>query len=243
MAEIYKLLGQAAPTIDTLTDLYAVPVGASAVIGTLVMAHIGDANDPAGVCRVSVAVAGAADAAKQVILNDVQLAANVAAVHKLGLTLGPGDVVRVRCREALCAFNLFGTEIAPFATSTVVDLYNAHVAAVDPHGDRAYANAAILAGAPGGATVNPQVLISWAEHVELIDITYDVTETLVMASAVVKWPDGSAGVMTTTAIDATWKAIDAYTLTHATSGLTVTQAAVTRNADGLITHKPELTVA
>ena len=87
------------------------PASRSSVAATLLVAHIGDASDPAATYRVSVAIAGEADAPKQIVLNEIQLAANVATMHKLGLTLGAGDVVRVRCRDAACAFNLFGTEI------------------------------------------------------------------------------------------------------------------------------------
>lgn len=111
MPEAYKVLGQAAPTLDTLTDLYTVPAGKSAVAATLVIAHIGSADDPTATFRVSVAIAGEADAPKQIIMPDVQLAASTPWTQKLGLTLGAGDVVRVRARDAQCAFNLFGTEI------------------------------------------------------------------------------------------------------------------------------------
>jgi hypothetical protein len=112
MTETYKVLGQAAPSLDTLTDLYTVPAGKSAVVGAVTVAHIGVADDPTATYRVSVAVNGEGDAAKQIVLNDLQLALNVAETHKLGLTLGAGDVVRVRARDAQCAFNLFGAEIA-----------------------------------------------------------------------------------------------------------------------------------
>lgn len=111
MPEAYKVLGQDAPALDTLSDLYEVPAGASAVAATLTVAHIGTADDPTATYRVSVAVNGEGDAPKQIVLNDLQLALNVAAVHKLGITLAAGDVVRVRARDAQCAFNLFGTEI------------------------------------------------------------------------------------------------------------------------------------
>ena len=111
MAESYKVLGQAAPSLDTLTDLYTVPALTSAVAAMLSVAQIGDANDPAATYRLSVAIAGASDDPQQIILNEIQLAANVAQLIKLGLTLGPLDVVRVRCRDAACAFSLFGTEI------------------------------------------------------------------------------------------------------------------------------------
>ncbi len=111
MPEIYKVLGQNAPALDTLSDLYEVPAGASAVAATLIVAHVGSADDPTATFRVSVAIAGEADAPKQIIMPDVQLAASTPWTQKLGLTLGAGDVVRVRSRDAQCAFNLFGTEI------------------------------------------------------------------------------------------------------------------------------------
>lgn len=59
----------------------------------------------------------------------------------------------------------------------------------------------------------------------------------------VTWPDGSAGVFTTTANDATTGAINAYTITHVASGKTVTQTAVTRDTNGAVTNKPLLTVS
>lgn len=106
-------------------------------------------------------------------------------------------------------------------------------------------NAAILAGAPGGATVSDQVLIAWTEGVayEATAITYNGTYTTLISSATVKWPDGSGGTLTVTAQDTTLLKETAYTITHALSGKTVTQAAVTLNANGDITVKPALTVA
>ena len=96
----------------------------------------------------------------------------------------------------------------------------------------------------GGATVSDEQLIEWTagEDFELLSITYDGTSTGVIATATVLWPDGSVGTFTTTTINTTWEAIDAFTITHADSGKTVTQAAVTRNADGNVTVKPPLSV-
>jgi hypothetical protein len=118
----------------------------------------------------------------------------------------------------------------------------------------AFANAAIV-DAPdgqldqaitnlhGGASVPDDVLKEWTagEDFEITAAGYDVDE--VVTTATVKWPDGSAGTFTTTSKNATWLAIDAFTITHTTSGKTVTQAAVTRNANGSISVKPALTVA
>lgn len=95
----------------------------------------------------------------------------------------------------------------------------------------------------GGSGVEDARLIEWTEAgaYELTAITVDGDE--VITTATVKWPDGSAGTFTTTTKDSTWLAVNAYTITHTASGNTVTQAAVTRNAQGTITTKPALTVA
>lgn len=96
----------------------------------------------------------------------------------------------------------------------------------------------------GGAGATAEVLKGWAEGelYETTAVTWDSDG--VVSSATVKWPDGSAGTFTRTSKNATWLAIDAYTITHALSGQTVTQAAVTRDAaTGNVTVKPALTVA
>ena len=95
----------------------------------------------------------------------------------------------------------------------------------------------------GGASVTDEGLIGWTEGglYELTSITRDADNVPTTATA--KWPDGSAGVFTVTSKNATWLAIDAYTITHVNGSKTVTQAAVTRNASGAITTKPALTVA
>ena len=95
----------------------------------------------------------------------------------------------------------------------------------------------------GGAPVSAARLAEWteAEAYELIATTFDADN--VITTATVKWPDGSAGTFTTTTKDATWLAINAYSITHTVSSKTVTQAAVTRDASGNISTKPALTVA
>lgn len=178
-----------------------------------------------------------------------------------------------------------------------------HAAANDPHGDRAYADAAaaarktlsdyrnvvvVDAGGNGdyttlaaalaaitdddashvynvfvfGEAVDAALLSTrpyinvhgsdldthlkqWTESgaYEMTAITYNGTYPTVISSATVKWPDGSAGVLTVTAQDTTHLVETAYTITHTASGKTVTQAAVTLNANGDITVKPALTVA
>ena len=101
------------------------------------------------------------------------------------------------------------------------------------------------AGLAGGANVFDQTLREWVEGgaYEATAISFDADG--VVTTATVKWPDGSAGTFTTTATDATWLAVNSYTITHTASGKTVTQSAVTtRDATtGDVTAKPALTVA
>lgn len=86
-------------------------------------------------------------------------------------------------------------------------------------------------------------LIVWASAGAFTSETITLDVDNVPSSANVVWPDGSAGVWTRTAKNATWLTVDAYTVTHAASGVTVTQPAVTRNADGHVTDRPALTIA
>ena len=104
---------------------------------------------------------------------------------------------------------------------------------------------ASIAALAGGATVSDARLKEWAEGecYEATALTYSGTYVNTVASAVVKWPDGSAGAFTSTTINPTWETIDAYTITHTTAGKTVTQAAITRDGEGRPTVKPVLSVA
>lgn len=95
----------------------------------------------------------------------------------------------------------------------------------------------------GGATASDQLLKDWTtgEAFEITAATRDAND--LVTTATVKWPDGSAGTFTTVTANTTFLTIDAYTVSHTLSGKTVTQAAVTRNANGAVTVKPALTVA
>ena len=108
MAEAYKVLGQAALAATTLTDVYTVPGGKSAVVSSIVFAN---RSATAAVVRASIAVAGAADTNKQYIAYDIALDGNVSIALTLGVTLGAADVVRGRADTANVSVNVFGTEI------------------------------------------------------------------------------------------------------------------------------------
>ena len=100
-----------------------------------------------------------------------------------------------------------------------------------------------VAGLIGGSDVSPQTLVAWTEAEAYEPTSVTRNSNGVATSAVVKWPDGSEGAFTATTINDTWGTIDAYVITHADSGLSVTQAAVTRDpTTGAVTTKPALTV-
>lgn len=86
-------------------------------------------------------------------------------------------------------------------------------------------------------------LIEWAggKDVEFLVRVLDAEGQT--TSSTLKWPDGSAGTYTATDWNATHETYDGWTKSHTVSGKVVTQAAVTRRADGAITNKPALTVA
>lgn len=107
MAQTYKVLGQSNPAATTLTALYTVPAATSAVASSLTVCNQAGSS---GTFRVSVAVAGAADNAKQYLCYDVTIAANTTYTFTLGVTLATTDVVRVYASSTSQSFNLFGVE-------------------------------------------------------------------------------------------------------------------------------------
>lgn len=107
MAETIKVLGQLKPAATTLSALYAVPGGKSAVSSSLTVCEQAGA---ATTFRVSVAVAAAADSPEQYLVFDAALAANETKTFTLGITLAATDVMRVRSTSGSVSFNLFGVE-------------------------------------------------------------------------------------------------------------------------------------
>lgn len=102
-----KVLAQSYPAASTLTDAFtaSVPV----VVSTI---KVCNQNEVDATFRVSVAVDGAADEAKQYVYYDVPLEANDTFSATEGWTLGAGDVIRVRSDSGRCSFNLFGAEVS-----------------------------------------------------------------------------------------------------------------------------------
>lgn len=107
MAQTLKVLGQVNPSATTLTTLYTVPGATTVTASTILCCN----QSTAGSFRVSVAVAGAVDNAKQYLYYDVAIAANATFGATIGITLGAADVVRVYASSATMSFNLFGVEV------------------------------------------------------------------------------------------------------------------------------------
>ena len=105
MAETIKVLAQSLPPAATLTDVYTASV--SAVISSIVLANQASS---ATTVRLSAAVAGAADAAKQYLYYDVPVPANDSLVLTLGITLAATDVLRAYSANGAVSVNVFGVE-------------------------------------------------------------------------------------------------------------------------------------
>jgi hypothetical protein len=106
VAETQRVLGQSAPAAGTLSDTYT--AAAKAVCSSIVVCNRENADTQ---FRISVAVNGAADTAKQYLYYDLPLFALDTFIATIGITLGVGDVVRCYSANGLCSFNLFGVEV------------------------------------------------------------------------------------------------------------------------------------
>jgi hypothetical protein len=102
-----KVLGQLNPAATTLTALYTVPASTTAVGSTLCVCNQAAVG---GTFRASVAVAGAADNAKQYIAYDSAVGANDTVFLTIGITLAATDVVKVFASSGTMSFTLFGEE-------------------------------------------------------------------------------------------------------------------------------------
>lgn len=108
MTDTIKILAQTKPSATTLTDSYTVPGATSTTVSSIVVTN---QSATATSFRISVAVAGAADTAKQYLYYDVPINGNDTFVATLGITLGAADVVRVYNTLATLSFNIFGVEV------------------------------------------------------------------------------------------------------------------------------------
>jgi len=108
MAEVRKILGQAALAATTLTDCYTVPALTQVVNSSVFICNQSGALRS---FRASVAIAGAADTPAQYLYFNQTLPKDTTYVFTTGITLGPGDVVRVYASGTGLSVNIFGVEL------------------------------------------------------------------------------------------------------------------------------------
>lgn len=108
MADTLKILGQAALSATSNTDVYTVGVGKSATISTITVCNRASTS-----CtfRIQTAIAGAASNTAQYIFYDQQLEANSTYGITIGITLAATDVVRAYTDGASVSINIFGVEV------------------------------------------------------------------------------------------------------------------------------------
>lgn len=109
MADAVKVLGQAYPTLATITTLYTVPVGASAVISTIVICNLSTTVSDTVSLLVKIAGAGTTNAQYIISLNPMGPTNTYTAT--IEITLAATDVISCFATNGLCSFNLFGVEI------------------------------------------------------------------------------------------------------------------------------------
>lgn len=107
MATTLKILGQAAPSATTETDLYAPASSTTAVVSTITVAN---RSATAATFRISVSENNAATANKDYIAYDANLNGNETMTFTLGITLGDTDKIRVYASTANLSFGAFGQE-------------------------------------------------------------------------------------------------------------------------------------
>lgn len=108
MPTTYKILGQAAPAINTPTALYAVPPATQAVVSTLAVCNRGVSTT----YRVAIRPAGAAIVDAHYLAYNATLNANETVMLTLGLTLSATDIISVEAGSTTVSFSAYGAELS-----------------------------------------------------------------------------------------------------------------------------------
>lgn len=104
MADILKILAQAMPPAAVLTDIFTAPLQCMFALVAC------NQKSSATTFRLSIAIGGTADNAKQYLYFDENLAATTTTATGVQFVLAAGDVVRARSANGLVSFNLVGIE-------------------------------------------------------------------------------------------------------------------------------------
>lgn len=110
MATNYKVLGQAALTAETNTDVYTVPSATEAVVSTIVVANRAATSNT---FRIAVRPDGATLANEHYVAYDVAIPANDSTNLTIGVTMDAGDIITVYGgASSELSVNVFGSEIS-----------------------------------------------------------------------------------------------------------------------------------
>lgn len=107
MAQTLKVLGQVTPSAAVLTALYTCPASNGTTIASVVITNT---DVLASTFRLSLAVAGAADAANQYLYYDVPIAANDTFIATIGITMANTDSLRCQSASGKINFTVTGVE-------------------------------------------------------------------------------------------------------------------------------------
>jgi hypothetical protein len=105
-----KVLGQAAPGSDSLTDLYIASAGSETVISSVVIAN--RSSSASAFYRLAITPNGETLANKHYLAFDTVIAPADSAILSLGLTVDAADKILVYASTSNLSFNLFGVEFS-----------------------------------------------------------------------------------------------------------------------------------
>ena len=108
MPRNYTILGQTNSAANTLTNLYTVPAGNSAVISSINIANL-DAN--AAAFSIAANLAGAVTANANYLAFRILVPGNDSISLSLGVTLNASSQLSVNANSSTVSFSAFGTEI------------------------------------------------------------------------------------------------------------------------------------
>jgi len=108
MPRNYTILGQKNPASNTLTNLYTVPAGNSAVISSINIANL-DAN--AAAFSIAANISGVATSNTNFLAWRISIPGNDSIALSLGVTLNASSQLSVNANTSTVTFSAFGTEM------------------------------------------------------------------------------------------------------------------------------------
>lgn len=111
MTTAYKVLAQSLPSTNSITVVYTVPTGNSAVLSTVSVCNTSNINNAR--YRLTVQKSGTTFESNTFIVYDAAVATNDTAFLTLGLTLGANDSLRanITSGNANVVISIFGSEV------------------------------------------------------------------------------------------------------------------------------------